>query len=149
MKRRITLTESQLRKIVENATRRIVQEYEQNVDGNTENQEELEEGWLNDKWNQTKSAFNTMTQRNGNSDMGIKDMFQAAKKNWNTQGELNGLNDLIEKLSKFIDSGNIDPQMTIGQLIGGKYNNNKFDKMSAIANNRKAQIKRRGGNFYE
>ena len=78
----------------------------------------------------------------------MRDRFSAAKKNWNTQGELNGLNNLAQQLSLFVDAGQINPQMTIAQLIGGKYNNGKFGRMSGMAANRRGQISRRGGTAY-
>ena len=77
--------------------------------------------------------------------MNLKDRFNNAKKNWNTQGELNNINNLRQSLINFVEAGQIDTNMTIGQLIGGKYNNNKFGKMNAMTNNRIGQIKRRGG----
>ena len=110
------------------------------------NQEQIEEGWLGDKWNQAKSAYGTATQSNDR--MGLKDRFQAAKKNWESQGQLNNINALIQQISQFVDSGEINPQMTIGQLIGGKYNKGRFGKMTSIANNQRNQIKRRGGEAY-
>ena len=109
-------------------------------------QEQIEEGWLGDKWNQAKSAYGTATQSNDR--MGLKDRFQAAKKNWQSQGQLNNINALIQQISQFVDSGEINPQMTIGQLIGGKYNKGRFGKMTSIANNQRNQIKRRGGEAY-
>ena len=89
--------------------------------------EELEnEGWFGDKWKQAKTYANTAFQNGGEEGVGLKDRFNAAKKNWKTQGELN-------------------PQMTIAQLIGGKLNNNKFGNLSAKMANRQGQISRRGG----
>lgn len=132
-KQRIKLTESELRNIIREAV-------EQEL-----NEMDMEEGWLGDKWNQVKSATKTATQQ---GDMNLNDRFNNAKKNWNSQGELNDINNLIQQLSQFVDNGKIDPQKTIAQLIGGKYNNNKFGSMSGVAANRKAQIQRRGGTAY-
>lgn len=130
----IKLTESQLQDIICESVYKIL------------NEQEMEEGWIGDKWNQAKSAFNTASHvQNG---MSMKDKFSAVKKNWDTQGELNNLNNLIKLLSQFVDSGQLNPQMTIAQLIGDKYNNGKFGRMSAMTANRKAQIARRGGIAY-
>jgi hypothetical protein len=133
MKRQIRLTEAQLHRVISESVQNILNE-------------ELEESWLGDKWNQTKSAVGTAFQ--GNGDMGMTDRINGFKKNWNTQGELNGLKNLSRQLSQFVDDGQLDPQMTIAQLIGGKYNNNKFGRMSGMAANRMGQISRRGGTFY-
>lgn len=136
MKKVIKLNEQDLHRIIMESVNAIL---EQDV-------EEIEEGWLGDKWNQTKTAVNTALQQSGD-EKGIKDRFSDAKKNWTSQGELNKLNNLSKELSQFVDDGKLDPQMTIAQLIGGKYNNGKFGKMSAMAANRMAQIKRRGGQY--
>ena len=37
--------------------------------------------------------------------------------------------------------------MTIAQLVGGKYNGNKFGRMSGMIGNRQSQISRRGGQY--
>lgn len=131
-KQRIKLTESELRHIIREAV-------EQEL-----NEMDMDEGWFGDKWNQTKSAVRTATHGEGT----MNNRFQNAKKNWNTQGELNNINNIIAKLSEFIDNGQIDPQTTIAQLIGGKYNKGRFGKMNGMASNRKSQISRRGGQAY-
>lgn len=133
---KIRLTESQLHDIIRESVYNVL------------NENEVEEGWFGDKWNQVKSAYNTATQNGGEDGMSMRDRFSAAKKNWNTQGELNGLNNLAQQLSQFVDAGQINPQMTIAQLIGGKYNNGKFGRMSGMTANRRGQISRRGGTAY-
>ena len=108
---------------------------------------ELEEGWLGDKWNQTKSAVKTFT----NSDKGndtLSDRWKNTKKNWDSQGELNDFQNLRNQLSIYLDAGQIDPQTTVAQLVGGKYNNNKFGKLTGQIANRKAQISNRDGKAY-
>ena len=130
-KKPIKLTEQDLHFLVENTVQAYL----------TENG--MDEGWFGDKWNQTKTAANTMFQ--GNKGAGLKQKFNNAKQNWNTQGQLNGLNNLKQQLEQFIDSGQLNPQMTIAQLVGGKLNNNKFGNLSAKMANRQGQISRRGG----
>lgn len=110
------------------------------------NEQNIEEGFFGDKWKQLKSAGKTAIQ---GGDMSMKDRFNVAKKNYSTQGELNNINNLISSLSAFVDNGQINPQMTIAQLIGGKYNNGKFGKMTGMRNNRMSQISKRGGASYE
>jgi hypothetical protein len=129
----IQLTEQDLHMLVEDAVRNILKE------------NDMEEGWFGDKWNQTKTAANTMFQ--GNQGAGLKQKFNNARKNWNTQGQLNGLNNLKQQLEQFIDSGQLNPQMTIAQLVGGKYNGNKFCRMTGMIGNRQSQIARNGGQY--
>lgn len=111
--------------------------------------EEMEESWLSDKWKQTKSAFGTAL-NNTNDQKSIKDRFSAAKKNWNSQAELNSFNNLLQQLSQFIDDGQIDPSMTVAELVGGKYRNGKMGRLTGgRINNRKSQISGRSGGFYQ
>jgi hypothetical protein len=105
---------------------------------------EIDEGWFGDKWNQTKSAVGTAF--NGEGNFGQR--LQNAKKNWDTQGDLNGINNLRQQLVQMLDAHQISPQTTVGQLVGGKYNNNKSGTMTGMAANRRGQISRRGGNAY-
>ena len=134
MKTRIRLTESQLNDLIRESVYNVL------------NEEDMEEGWLNNKFKQGKQALKTAFQ---NSDeMSIRDRWNNAKKNWNNQGELNNLNDLIQSISEFVDNGEIDPQTTIAQLIGGKYNHGRFGRMTGKAANRRNQIARLGGTAY-
>ena len=132
-KKTIKLTEAELHSLIKEAVESVIES------------EELEEGWFGDKWNQAKSAGNTMFQK---GDMGIKDRLKNAQKNWNAQGELNNINNLATQLSAFVEAGQLNPNMTIAQLIGGKMNGNKFGRMSGMAANRKSQISKRGGSSY-
>lgn len=134
-KKTIRLTEADLRNLVMEAVEQVVMETE----------DELEEGWLGDKWNQVKSAATTFGQ---SGDVGLKNRFKTAKANWKSQGELNDINNLIQSLSEFVDAGELDPNMTIAQLIGGKYNGNKFGRMTGMSANRRSQITKRGGSHY-
>lgn len=133
-KKSIRLTESELHSLIKEAVESVIKE-----------SDELEEGWFGDKWNQAKSAGKTMFQK---GDLNLKDRFKNASKNWNTQGELNNINNLASQLSAFVEAGQLNPNMTIAQLIGDKMNNNKFGRMSGMAANRKSQINKRGGSAY-
>ena len=132
-KKLIRLTESDLHRIVKESVENILSE------------NEMEEGWFGDKWNQTKSAVGTAFNKDGGS-MGQR--LQNERKNWNTQGELNGMNSLQQQLTQMLDARQISPQTTVAQLVGGKYNNNKFGTMTGMAANRRGQISRRGGTAY-
>ena len=61
---------------------------------------------------------------------------------------MNNINNLAAQLSNFVEAGQLNPNMTIAQLIGGKMNGNKFGRMSGMAANRKSQIAKRGGSAY-
>lgn len=132
MRQVIRLTESDLHRIVEESVNAIITE-------------EIDEGWFGDKWNQTKSAVNTAF---GDSEQSFGKRFQNARKNWSTQGELNNMTNLQNQLMQMLDARQISPQTTVAQLVGGKYNNNKFGTMTGMAANRRAQISRRGGVSY-
>ena len=139
MAERIRLTESELQNMIRQCVNEAINQSV--ADG------ELEEGWLGDKWNQTKSAAKTMF-NNSKEQQPLSDRWKNAKKNWNSQGELNDLQNLKDQLSKYLEAGQIDPQTTIAQLVGGKFNNNKFGKLTGQIANRKAQISNRGGSAY-
>lgn len=104
-----------------------------------------DEAWLQNKINQGKTAVGTLFSKNGGN---LEQRISRAKKNWTTQGELNDIGDLRKQLEDLVDNRGIDPNTTIAQLIGGKYNNNKFGTMSGMMNNRKGNIMRRGGKAY-
>lgn len=134
MKTRIRLTESQLNDLIRESVYNVL------------NEEDMEEGWLSNKFKQGKQALKTAFQ--DGDEMSIRDRWNNAKKNWSNQGELNNLNDLIQSISEFVDNGEIDPQTTIAQLIGGKYNHGRFGRMTGKAANRRNQIARLGGTAY-
>lgn len=129
MKQTIRLTESELREMIEMSINEAMQD----------------EGWFGDKLNQAKSAAGTMFNKEGGN---FGQRINNAKKNWSAQGELNNIGNLRKQLEDLVDNRGIDPNTTIAQLIGGKYNNNKFGTMSGMMNNRKSNIQRRGGNAY-
>lgn len=130
----VKLTEEELRNIVTESTLRILKE------------SDMDEGWFGDKFNQVKSAGNTLFQKN--KEMGLKDRMMNTRKNWKSQGELNDMNNLVAMLTKLLDAKQVAPTTTVAQLVGGKYNNNKFGTMSGMVANRKAQIANRGGKSF-
>ena len=129
MKQTIRLTESELRDMIHQSINEAMQD----------------ENWAVDKINQGKSAVKTLFNKEG-GDFGKR--ISNAKKNWTAQGEFNDIGNLRKQLEDLVDKRAIDPNTTIAQLIGGKYNNNKFGTISGMMNNRKGSIKRRGGNAY-
>ncbi len=129
MRQTIRLTESELRDMIQQSINEAMQD----------------ENWVDDKINQGKSAVKTMFNKEGGD---LRQRIRNAKKNWTAQGELNDIGNLRKELEDLVDKRGIDPNTTIAQLIGGKYNNNKFGTMSGMMNNRKTNIQRRGGNAY-
>lgn len=132
--KQVRLSEEQLTQLVAESTMRILKE------------SDIDEGWFGDKFNQGKAAASTLFNKNTNSGLGQR--FSNMKKNWNSQGELNNMNNLIAQLTQLLDSRKITPETTVGQLVGGRYNNGKFGTMSGMQANRKAQISNRGGQSY-
>lgn len=132
---KVTLNEEALNKLITESINKVIKE---SIESG-----ELDEGWLGDKWKQAKTGFNTLTQKSDG--MNVGDRFKKAKQNWSSQGELNDIENLSAQLSKFVEAGQLNPNMTIAQLIGGKMNGNKFGRMSGMAANRKSQITKRGG----
>lgn len=132
MKQIIRLTESELENVIQN----IVNEA-------FNNSSKMDEGL----WDNLKTGANTFLNNDGKN--GIKGRWDAAKKNYNLQSEMDDLQNLVQKLSQYIDNGQISPQMTIAQLVGGKYNNKKFGSVSGKIANKKSQIRKNGynGNF--
>lgn len=135
MKKTIRLTEADLHRIIRESINQTLME------------DEMDENWFGDKWNQTKSAVKTFT-NNEREDNRLSDRWTRAKKNWNSQGELNGFQNLRDQLSQYLDAGQIDPQTTVAQLVGGKYNGNRFGKLTGQIANRRSQISNRGGSAY-
>jgi hypothetical protein len=123
-KRIVRLTESDLNKIIKESVERVIAE------------NEMEEGWLSDKWNQAKAAGNTMFQK---GDMGIKDRLKNAGKNWTSQGELNGINELETLLRQFIQERTITNDMTVRDVLR---------RIGSMKGNRTSQISKRGGSSY-
>lgn len=128
MKKTIKLTESEFREMVYATVN-----------------EALEDEGLRNMWNGFKTGYKTFNSKD-NSELGIRDRFQRAKSNYKLQGQYDDMNSLVQQLSKFIDAGKIDPNTTIAQLIGGKYNGNKFGRMTGKMNNRMSQMAKNGLN---
>lgn len=96
-------------------------------------------------WNNLKTGAKTFMS-DKNKGKGFSGRWNNAKKNFSLQGEYDNIQKLISELSKFVDAGQIDPNKTIAQLIGGKYNGNKFGSMTGKMNNRMSQMKNNGLN---
>ena len=125
----IRLTEGDLHKIIEESVERIISE-------NMEN-----EGF----WNNFKTGVKTFAnapKAKGGLNLGAR--WDAAKKNYATQGEYDDLKDLLGKMRELVNKKQLDPNKTVAQLLGGALNNNKFGTMDAMLANRMGQMKKRG-----
>jgi hypothetical protein len=131
-KKTIKLTESDLRALIKEAVETAIQDMEAPI----QEADELEEGWLNNKWNQTKAAASTLTQK---GDAGLGKRLKGAVKNWGSQGDLNAYNELSTLLRDFLAKREITTKMTVGELL---------QRLGSMKGNRSSQISKRGGSAY-
>jgi hypothetical protein len=80
--------------------------------------------------------------------MGLTQRFKNGYANFKNQGKLDDLSNLKQQLEQYIDAGQLNPQMTIAQLVGGKYNGNKFGRLTGQMGNMRSQISKKGGTAY-
>lgn len=76
-----------------------------------------------------------------NKGQGISGRWDAAKKNYGLQGEKDKFEDILKQLKALVDAGEIDPNLTIGQYLGGP--NHRFGKLTGKMANRQAQMNKR------
>ena len=133
----VKLNEEQLRQIVAESVKKVLKESFEGEDVMNEN--DAEEGFFNQVGTAAKTFFSNQNGNKGN----LKDRFSAAKKNYQTQGEMDNLQGIINGLSQLLDARKISPQTTVAQLVGGKYNQGKFGTMTGMMNNRQRQMNSR------
>ena len=63
----------------------------------------------------------------------------AAKTNYLAKDKYDKMDALIKQLSELLDARAINPNTTVAELVGGKYNNGKFGTMMAMRDNAAAQ----------
>lgn len=135
MKQTITMNEEQFHRFLKN----IVNE--------TINSQEIDEGLWDQVKTGAKTFFNPKKDSNNTTNDGRVDLsnrFNNAKNNFQLRGQYDNMNDLRNKLIELINNRNISPETTIGQLIGGKYNNNRYGTMNGITSNQMSQMRRNG-----
>lgn len=133
MNKPIQLTEQDLHMLVEDAVRVYLKE---------NGMEEI-------SMNQLKSGIGTFFSKNtSNKPMGLTQRFKNGYANFKNQGKLDDLSNLKQQLEQYIDAGQLNPQMTIAQLVGGKYNGNKFGRLTGQMGNMRSQISKKGGTAY-
>lgn len=118
-------------------------------------QEVLMENQENE-WGEKLGAAGSTLFGKGNG--GFRERIGKAVKNYKTQGELEELANINNSLMKFVKNKQLDPNITISQLIGitsyqdqdgnTQYKNSGFGKITGAMGNRKSQISKRGGRFY-
>lgn len=138
-KQLIQLTEQDLHMLVEDAVKVYLNE--NGVDEFNFGQT------LRDTYNQGKAAVSSLVGKEdkaGNKPSLTK-RFNNMRKNWQTQGQLNDLNNAIEVLYKYVNSGKLNANLTVAQLFG---KDGKNGKMGQYLGNMASQISRRGGTAY-
>ena len=139
-KNTIKLNETQLKNVVEKSVAKIIKEMFSEEPINDDMAEGCEEGDMDEGFfNNLKTGAKTFFKNSG----GLGDKWNAAKKNFSMQGEYDQLSSLKQQLSDLIDKHMINPNTTVAQLVGGKYNGNKFGTMTGMIGNRQAQMNRR------
>jgi len=129
----IELTEQDLHMLVEDAVRVYLKE---------NGMEEI-------SMNQIKSGIGTVFSKNTSTKpMGLTQRLKNGYTNFKNQGKLDDLSNLKQQLEQYIDAGQLNPQMTIAQLVGGKYNGNKFGRLTGQMGNMRSQISKKGGTAY-
>jgi hypothetical protein len=121
-KERIHLTESQLYRIIENQVREAIED----------------EGLWNQVKQGAKSAFgngygnnNGNDRHNGNGGFNFKKRWNAAKQGFQSQGEIDKIDDVINYLTPLVQSGKIDGNQTVAELIrtSGKFGKGNLNTM--------------------
>jgi hypothetical protein len=137
----VVLTESELHNLVNESVKIYLRENSEDEIGNPLD-------YVRNKGRQMKAAVSSLTggkkDSAGNSPT-LRKRITNARKNWSTQGQLNDLNDAIEILYKYVNNGDINPNLTVAQLFGTK---GKNGKMGQYLGNLSSQITRRGGKGY-
>lgn len=124
------IKESELKEIISECVQEVLMENQQ------------EEGIIN----RGRSALSGLLSKDGGT---LSQRFGNMGKNYSAQKEIDDLRDIKEKLIKLIDARKINPNTTIAQLVGGKYNGNKFGTITGMEANRRAGIAKRGGKHFE
>lgn len=133
------ITEKELHNLINECVREVLMENQQ---------DELSIG-------QVKAAGSTLL---GKGNGGFFDRVGKSVQKFKTQGELEELANINNSLMKFVKNKQLDPNITISQLIGitsyqdkdgnTQYKSRGFGKLTGAIGNRKSQISKRGGRFF-
>ena len=124
-----------------------------------ENPEMVDEGFIDNAVQGVKSFFgngaagannaqNQTLRSNGNGGLNLKKRWNAAKTNYNMTKENDKIDTVINYLQDLVEKGQVKPEMTVAQLVGGKMNNNKFGTLTAMRNNRTARASKAMNDIY-
>lgn len=133
-RRTIKLTESELQSMIMESIKAAI----------SENPDMVEEGFI-DNLKQGAKAFvgkgdfgasSNSNRRNGGG-LNLKDRWNAAKTNYQAKGEYDNIGTVVKFLKNLVDSGKIQPQTTVAQLIG---QGGRFGTLTSMSGN----VARRG-----
>ena len=143
MKRTIKLNEAELHDIIRESVYTVL------------NEEELEEGFINNLTQGVKSFFGngdagkkTSGEIRQNGGLNLGKRINAAKTNYQMTKEGGKINDVIQFLEDMVAKKQLSPQTTIAELIGGKLNDNKYGRLSAMRDNRTSRASRAMNDIY-
>lgn len=109
------------------------------------NESSINEYQIGDFTKRIGAGLSTFSGKKGS----ISQKLHNAKKNFQTQGEINDLNELLMKLQKYVDMKMFSPNQTIAELIGNKWMI-RGDKqgIKQRAGGLRGNIKQRGGQWH-
>lgn len=128
----IKLNEATLHKIIAEATLQVLNEMAQ------------DEGFGANLVQGAKSFFGKGDFGKGKNDrtggdLNLRARWNAARTNYQAKGKYDKMDALINQLSELLDAKAINPNTTVAQLVGGKYNNGRYGTMTAMRDNAAAQ----------
>lgn len=115
---KIHLTEEELKQYISEEVSKFLNESFDNMSDSGIEENAEEEG----VWNNLKTGTKTFFSQRGNPDASISDRWRRAKANYKQQGTVDNYRNLYVQLKQLLDSGKLNPNVTVGQLVGGQYN---------------------------
>lgn len=132
---KIHLTEEELKQYISEEVSKFLNESFDNMSDSGIEENAEEEG----VWNNLKTGAKTFFSQQGNPDASVSDRWRRAKANYKQQGTVDNYRNLYVQLKQLLDSGKINPNVTVGQLVGGQYNKNRLGRLhSYIGGNQSA-----------
>lgn len=122
-------------RIDENRLKAMVMEAIVSAADDVMQESDMDEGF----WNQLKTGAKTFTGKNKGS---LGDRWNSAKKNYQIQGRVDGMDDVIKGLQKLMDQGLVKGNTTVDQILAS--NSGKFNSFSGVKRNLQGQMRRNG-----
>lgn len=135
---KVTISESVLKKYIQESVDKVLNEameHMPNVEENTE-----EEGFIDNLKTGAKTFFSNNPKYQQDS---ISNRWQRAKANYQAQNKIGNYRMIISQLAELVNAGKLNPEMTIAQLIGGKYNNNRIGRLNSFIGGQQSSINSR------